>query len=335
MKFLFLILFFYQSLWAEDIWFMTYNVENLFDLKQDPNKDDFTFIPMKLKKTKQHNDFCKKIKVKKWRKQCLNINWDQNTLDDKLSKLTKVVTSVNNGKGPDVLFLQEVENIEVLKYWNENFLSNLKYLSTVLIEGNDKRGIDVAILSKFPVNKSQLHPVKFNNLKDKWRKEDTRGILEAEFKVGNDKITAYSVHFPAPFHPLIMREQSMEKLKELMNSNPNPLQFAAGDFNVIANEDSRVFRSIANSFAYVSHHIGCAKCLGTNYYGKENSWSFLDAILVHHKIDNTSWKIDKASIDVHYAIKEQANAKKQAIAYNPKNKKGVSDHLPVVLKITK
>lgn len=49
----------------------------------------------------------------------------------------------------DVLAVQEVEHIEVLKAFNRNYLDNL-YPHIALVEGNDQRMIDVAVLSKLP-----------------------------------------------------------------------------------------------------------------------------------------------------------------------------------------
>lgn len=50
----------------------------------------------------------------------------------------------------DVLAVQEVEDIDTLKRFNRDYLNGL-YSSTVLIEGNDERLIDVGVLSKYPI----------------------------------------------------------------------------------------------------------------------------------------------------------------------------------------
>ena len=50
----------------------------------------------------------------------------------------------------DVLAVQEVENIDILKEFNRDKLGSL-YKHVVLIEGNDPRLIDVGILSKLPI----------------------------------------------------------------------------------------------------------------------------------------------------------------------------------------
>lgn len=62
----------------------------------------------------------------------------------------------------DVLAVQEVENIDILKEFNRDELGGL-YDHVVLVEGNDPRLIDVAIMSKLPLGavasfQTAVHP---------------------------------------------------------------------------------------------------------------------------------------------------------------------------------
>jgi len=66
---------------------------------------------------------------------------------DELEKLAATIRAVN----ADVLALQEVENRGFLAQFNKAMLSDMGYDHVVLFEGNDKRGIDVAVLSRLPV----------------------------------------------------------------------------------------------------------------------------------------------------------------------------------------
>lgn len=50
----------------------------------------------------------------------------------------------------DVLAVQEVENVDILKEFNRDYLGGL-YDHIVLIEGNDPRLIDVGVMSKLPI----------------------------------------------------------------------------------------------------------------------------------------------------------------------------------------
>ena len=62
-------------------------------------------------------------------------------------------------KSPDILILQEVENIDVLEQLQKKYLLSSGYNHARLVEGKDKRGIDVA--SSFKVcssRKSHVSP---------------------------------------------------------------------------------------------------------------------------------------------------------------------------------
>ena len=51
----------------------------------------------------------------------------------------------------DILCLVEVEGMAILERFNASFLAKLKYRHRILIDGNDPRHIDVAVLSRHPV----------------------------------------------------------------------------------------------------------------------------------------------------------------------------------------
>ncbi len=63
---------------------------------------------------------------------------------------TKLVAKRVKEMNVDVLAVQEVEDIDILKQFNRDQLDSL-YPYVILIEGNDPRLIDVGILSKFPI----------------------------------------------------------------------------------------------------------------------------------------------------------------------------------------
>lgn len=57
----------------------------------------------------------------------------------------------------DVLALQEVENRPYLETFVNTYLADMGYHEIILIEGNNDRGIDVACLSRFPVEWVRSH----------------------------------------------------------------------------------------------------------------------------------------------------------------------------------
>ncbi len=98
----------------------TYNVENLFDAVDDPYTGDEGTPP------KSRAAF---------------------------ERLSATIHALN----ADVLALQEVENRGILDQFNRVFLSDLGYSRVVLVEGNDARGIDVAVLTRLPVGPVTTH----------------------------------------------------------------------------------------------------------------------------------------------------------------------------------
>jgi endonuclease/exonuclease/phosphatase family metal-dependent hydrolase len=72
------------------------------------------------------------------------------------SKITRLGTALRILEA-DVVALQEVENLALLERLNTEQLSELGYNEVRLTEGNDPRGIDVALLSRFEVIEEESH----------------------------------------------------------------------------------------------------------------------------------------------------------------------------------
>src|SRR3954464_2191711 len=77
---------------ADDFFVGSWNLENLFDTKDDPSvKGDEEYTPESAK------------------------HWTKERLDIKLKNLAKIISKMNDGKGPDVLGVCEVENRQVVE----------------------------------------------------------------------------------------------------------------------------------------------------------------------------------------------------------------------------
>ncbi len=94
---------------------VTWNVENLFDRFDNPWTDDQRTKPAYAS-------------------------------DARLGRLAGILKLL----GADLVCVQEVENRWLLEEFNRDYLGALGY-EVVLVEGNDRRGIDVALLSRLPV----------------------------------------------------------------------------------------------------------------------------------------------------------------------------------------
>ena len=318
-------LLFASPLATEELSLMSYNVENLFDTEDDFLKDDKAFLPVTKKKHVYHIGACNKIEVKKWRDECLYLDWSEEAKTKKILNIAKVISSLNSD-GADIIAFQEIENINVLKdLFNQ--LEPLGYIDFVLLEGRDYRGIDSAIISKFPIKRSKLHFIKFS---PGFPIKDTRPILEAQIDLLGKTLRVYSVHFPAPFLNSVMRKDAFIHLETLVNSHDDPA-VAMGDFNVTSEEETELgtFKDQSKTW-YVSHYQGCANCKGTYYYQPKDDWSFLDAILVSK---GRGVNFNTSSIDV---LINDTNAYKDSFkpkGFDAVSMEGVSDHFPVIAKV--
>jgi len=321
----FLNLFFALPISATEISLMTYNVENLFDTKDDMGKDDKAFLPASFKKNAYHKGHCRGIEVKKWRDECLYLDWSEVAKAKKISNIAKVVSSYDSD-GADIVAFQEIENINVLK----DLFKALKpfgYLDFVLLEGKDYRGIDSAIISKFPIKQSKLHFIKFS---PGFPTKDTRPILETQIDLSGKILRVYSVHFPAPFLDSVMRNDAFNSLESLLNSHDDPA-VAMGDFNVTSEEELELSTFQQQSDIWqVSHREGCEECRGTYYYEPKDDWSFLDVILASKGreisfIDNSIGVL----INETNSLKDSGRPK----GFDAISMDGVSDHFPVIAKV--
>ncbi len=266
---------------VDSVTIMTFNVENLFDNRDDPNKDDKAYLPIKSKQSQAHIAECNQIEVESWRNECLYLDWSDGAVNHKLSVIAETIKQIDSGRGPDVIALQEVENIGILERLRTDNLADSGYLPAILIEGDDNRGIDVAFLSRLALAEpAKLHPIAFEDFTD--RAGDTRGVLEATFELPDGSLlTGYSVHFPAPYHSTAMREAAYRHLTRLKKQLPGDRHvFAAGDFNTTTSEDRRegMLERFVRPFWGIAHD-DCNACPGTYFYARDDAWSFLDMIL--------------------------------------------------------
>ncbi|MEZ4820368.1 MAG: hypothetical protein R3A45_10970 [Bdellovibrionota bacterium] len=226
------------------------------------------------------------------------------------------------------LVLQEVENKRVLSDFVQKYLSKAKYQSVVLHEGKDPRGIDVAVVSRYPMlGQSYLHPIALQTEAEK-QTFDRRGVLEVSFQLpGQKHLLVYANHFPAPYHSYKDRVQGFQFLQKLQARYPEALQIAAGDFNVATDEDQRyqVLKTYVAPFWQIAHQQ-CISCVGSSYYPPKKQWSFLDMVLLAGKIKLTK----VAVIQKPWMLSEEGFP----LSFSFRTGNGASDHLPIYVEIS-
>jgi hypothetical protein len=184
-----------------------------------------------------------------------------------------------------------------------------------------------------------LHSITFEGVPES-RVADTRGILQAEFRLPDDSLlSGFAVHFPAPFHPTEMREAAYRELNRLLAALPGDRPaFAAGDFNTTSSENAQ--KDLLGRFVrpdwIVAHELGCGDCRGTQYYAPDDSWSFLDMILWSPSRDrgaDATWEIRAGSVHVANENPAQVTADNTPNRFDSSDGSGVSDHWPLVVTI--
>jgi len=103
----------------------------------------------------------------------------------------KLTSRVVKETDADVLALQEVESLEVLRRFRSEYLNKSDgYTHALLIEGNDPRSIDVAVLSRHAITARSHHHLRSGNAA-----LFSRDCLEVDLNVSGKPLTLYLNHF--------------------------------------------------------------------------------------------------------------------------------------------
>lgn len=196
----------------------------------------------------------------------------------------------------DILALQEVENLDILKRFNSNYLSkrfkeNKRYKYYGLIDGNDPRFIDVAVLSRYPI--THIRSYQYLRRPDhKWWLF-SRDCLEVDVLLPDNKnFTLYINHFksiiPSREKTMEKRRQQSKKVVEIVkerfgNKLSNGSFVILGDFN-----DYRENGKLSKGLAPLLNQSWLVDPIfrlpederWTFYFDKKNHCSQLDYILL-------------------------------------------------------
>lgn len=339
LTFIALTILFINSSFSKTISLMSYNVENLFDTIHDEGKDDYTYLPLALKNASPEiQKICKSLAQEWWVKACLETDWNENVLNNKMKALAKVILSYNKNKGADILVLQEVENLNVVSTLTKKYLRSYRYIS--LLEGEDSRGIDTAVLSKYPIKESTLHNINLDGVAKK-----TRGILQVDIKIKRKIFTILANHWPSQSNPDQARLLAAQEVERISLNAKSNIIVAVGDFNTLKTDSPNGIDYLMKNFTNARPKAqALGKKLsqkGTHWYKTE--WSYLDKILIFNK----TYKIRPLYKSYDVFVRKWMTYTKQwtdrdtgevsyhsgvPMGFNLKNLTGFSDHLPIVMK---
>lgn len=194
---------------------MTYNVENLFDTRNDTLKNDNEFLPEGERK------------------------WDSRKYWDKLQKIAKVIAAVGEEQLPDLVALCEVENDSCLTDLTQRSVLRRAGYRYVMTQSRDARGVDVALLYQ----PARFRPLLVENIDvhpEEIGQKPTRDILHVTGLLqSSDTLDVYVCHMPSrgggkeetePFriHTASMLRTSVDVI---LKERKLPRVLIMGDFN--------------------------------------------------------------------------------------------------------
>ena len=252
-----------------------WNLENLFDTIDDPDKNDEEFLPEGGR------------------------GWTEQRLDIKLNHLAKVIRSMNNDNGPDILGVCEVEHQSLLDNMISRYLIDRNY-KVAYLESPDNRGIDNGLI--YNSNKFQLLSVSGDtiHLADGW---PTRLILNVKLlSEETDTLSVYVNHWPSRSRGQKESEPNRiaaantlyKAVREEFDMNPLSRIIIIGDFNDEPTNVSILDSLGAHPFICDSLRLGqkisaAGALFNTSYQMYENGygsykyrddWNMLDQIII-------------------------------------------------------
>ena len=301
-----------------------YNVENLFDIKDDARTLDRDFTPKGKKK------------------------WGPYRYQLKIEKIGKAISRIgeNHTQMPPALIgLAEVENSNVL---NDLIHSDsLQYLPYQYIhfDSPDERGIDVALLyntSFFEPLESRAIPVLVYDSKN--TRDDTRDILYVKGKLNNEIVHLYVNHWPSKrsgYDETRLKRIQIAKLihQEIATiEEEDPKIIIMGDFNDNPIDDSIQNHLVTKNFqnpmlTLYNQGMGASK-----FYGK---WMLFDQIILSRNFfseNKQEYTFKEAFIfDAAFLKNPRGRHKNEPFrTYTGKYYQGgYSDHFPVYVLLEK
>lgn len=311
-KLFFQIFFLFSFTFAQDpVSIGFWNVENLFDLKNDPatNDDEFA-IGGKKKVTKKIYDL-------------------------KIKNLAEVLYDLN----VDILGLCEVENIDVLKDLNNAYFDRMYKI--IHFDSPDSRGIDNALLydhTKFKVINSEAIP---NTLENGYK---TRDILYVTGLIFDKMIHIFINHWPSNYggreKAIPKRKTTVDliskKIEEIQRKDARAEIILLGDFNENPDEENIQSMKKYGLVSLMEPFINEPK-VGTNVYrGKDYLY---DQIIVNQELlnkNNLYVPIETLYIlDLPKYRQQEGNYKHYPFRFWAGNRLlgGYSDHLAIKINI--
>jgi predicted extracellular nuclease len=314
---------------ADELFIVSYNVENIFDTVDDPDVEgDEEFTPIGAKA------------------------WTDARLTRKIENLSAVIKKMNANKGPDVLGVCEIENVNVVNRLARAIATPGRKYGVIHMDSPSGRGIDCAIIydaARLRLVSSAFHAIGDPDAVPMFAPLTTRFSVEALFDVGGKRLTVFMNHWPSRANPASQRSAAAKvvraRLDQLLAADPLADVIVMGDLNDYPNDASIKddLKTTDNSavltegrFFNTMAAIAAMPDRGT--YVFENRWETIDHIIVSPGLliaSGFKWKTDSTTeVKFPEQIFTPKNPKQiprpnRTYSGNSYHENGISDHLPV------
>ncbi|MBL8747423.1 MAG: endonuclease/exonuclease/phosphatase family protein [Phycisphaerae bacterium] len=247
----------------------------------------------------------------------------------------------------DIIAMVEVESLEALIEFRDQYLAGRGYDHVVSIDAGDERGIENAVLSRFPIIESrnwvgmQLegeHPEKDGNRPNEWFGKPLtfhRSPLRVTIEVPADRssggapyqLTLFVVHSKSGRNFNYWREAeskgTLKLIEEFTKDHPDANIAVLGDFNAETQDDS-VQEYLRNGFAdlFIDRPLDDARSL-THASDRAIDLILYNKALAHEIIRQSRFVLGTPQLDTHADWRTAAKPDGYA-----------SDHCPVVVDLT-
>ena len=262
---------------------MFWNVENLFDTKDDPQKNDNEFLPDATR------------------------HWTYPRYQDKLKKVAKTIVASGGEGVPDLVGLCEVENDSCLYDLTRRSLLREADYRFVMTDSPDRRGIDVALLYQrgtFKLISHQSIRIPSETIK----RDPTRDILHVTGQIlSGELVDVFVCHFPSrsegkaksePYR-LLAAQTLRHTVDSLMEVRQHPYLIIMGDFN-----DYPTDKSMKEVLCGKGDLQNLMQGMEAGTYRYRGEWGIFDQFLVS---ENISAKINFAKAKKKYAAAKNKN----------------------------
>jgi endonuclease/exonuclease/phosphatase family metal-dependent hydrolase len=291
-----------------------YNVENLFDDKDDP---------------------------------ALQGEFDDIKMVTKPERLKAIADAIRR-LDADILSLEEVESLAALTWFRDNYLKGMGYDHAYSVDVGYYRGVEQTFLSRYPITahrvwvEEDLSDMAAKRTGDGWAKAKPddkprfqRSPLMVQVDVKGTPVTLFSVHFKAggkefEYHRESEALQTLEFVKEILAKDPKAHVAVMGDFNATPGmKVPKVFSEGGMRSAYDFRAVkkGNTKDLYTTHdSGRAIDFIFLSPALAEAAVDGSFFVLSTVHPASDYDWRKDPDKEKVPPGY-------ASDHYPIAVDV--